>query len=158
MNQEMKIIKEVAQVADRGDFYTRAKTLGEIASRAFGERHRSQMTGLENIANSTLKVTDVLDFIKKQFAKSKHNEGWRKEDFGIELKKYIEQSLRKRREEICHVLENVEEESVDRQRIYLRLIREFVRQLVIHYEYQTSGGESDGSSANGASPENLLVE
>ena len=107
MNQRMKIVKEVAQVADRDDFYARAKKLGEIASRAFGERHRSQMTSLENIANSTLKVTDVLDFIKKQFAKAKPNEGWRKEDFGDEVKRYIEQSLRKRREEICHVLEGV---------------------------------------------------
>lgn len=140
MNQRMKIVKEVAQVADRDDFYARAKKLGEIASRAFGERHRSQMTSLENIANSTLKVTDVLDFIKKQFAKAKPNEGWRKENFGDELKRYIEQSLRKRREEICHVLEGVEEESIEGQRIYLSLIREFVRQLVIHYEYQTSGG------------------
>ena len=157
MNQGMKIIKEVAQVADRDDFYGKAETLGEIASRAFGERRRSQMTSLENIANSTLKVTDVLDFIKKQFAKSKLNEDWRKEDFGIELKKYIEQSLRKRREEICHVLEGVEEESVEGQRIYLSLIREFVRQLVIHYEYRTSGGESDGGD-NGAGPENLPVE
>lgn len=151
MNQRMKIVKEVAQVADRDDFYARAKKLGEIASRAFGERHRSQMTSLENIANSTLKVTDVLDFIKKQFAKAKPNEGWRKEDFSDELKRYIEQSLRKRREEICHVLEGVEEESIEGQRIYLSLIREFVRQLVIHYEYRTSGGESDGGD-NGTGP------
>ena len=157
MNQGMKIIKEVAQVADRDDFCGRAKTLGEIASSAFGEKHRSQMTSLENIANSTLKVTDVLDFIKKQFAKAKPNEGWRKDDFGIKLKKYIEQSLRKRREEICHVLEGVEEESVEGQRIYLSLIREFVRQLVVHYEYRTSGGEPDGRD-NGAGPENLPVE
>lgn len=151
MNQRMKIVKEVAQVADRDDFYARAKKLGEIASRAFGERHRSQMTSLENIANSTLKVTDVLDFIKKQFAKAKPNEGWRKEDFGNELKRYIEQSLRKRREEICHVLEGIEEESIEGQRIYLSLIREFVRQLVIHYEYRTSRGESDDGD-NGTAP------
>lgn len=157
MNQGMKIIKEVAQVADRDDFYGRAKTLGETASRAFGERHRSQMTSLENIANSTLKVTDVLDFIKKQFAKSKRNEGWRNENFGIELQKYIEQSLQKRREEICHVLEGVEEESVEGQRIYLNLIREFVRQLVVHYEYLSSGGEPDGGD-DGTGSENSPVE
>ena len=157
MNQGMKIVKEIAQVTDQDDFYAKAKTLGETASLAFGERHRSQMTSLENIANSTLKVTDVLDFIKKQFAKSKPNEDWRKKDFGNELKKYIEQSLRKRREEICLRLEGVEEESIEGQRIYLSLIREFVCQLVIHYEYRTSGGKPDGSD-DGASPENLLVK
>jgi len=157
MNQGMKIIKEVAQVADRNDFYARAKKLGEIASRAFGERHRSQMTSLENIANSTLKVTDVLDFIKKQFAKSERNEDWRKEDFGNKLKRYIEQNLRKRREEICHILEGIEEESVEGQRIYLNLIREFVRQLVVHYEYLSSGGEPDGGD-DGTGSENSPVE
>ena len=155
MNQGMKIIKEVAQVVDRDDFYARAKTFGETASRAFDDRQRSQMTNLENIANSTLKVTDVLDFIKKQFAKSKPNAGWRKEDFGNALIKYIEQSLRKRREEICNGLEGVREDSYEGQRIYLNLIREFVRQLVIHYEYLIGGGNSDD---NGAFTENISVE
>ncbi len=157
MNQRMKILKRIAEEADSRDFYAKAKELGEIASRAFGERHRSQMTSLENIANSTLKVTDVLDFIKKQFAKSKPNESWRTEDFGIELKKYIEQSLRFRRREICIPLENVEVESIEGQRIYLDLIREFVRQLVIHYEYLTSGGEPDDND-NGTTPENLPTQ
>lgn len=151
MNQRMKILKQIAEVADGGDFYAKAKELGEIASMAFGERHRSQMTSLENIANSTLKVTDVLDFIKKQFAKSDANTRWRKDDFGVELKRYIEQSLRARRREICIPLENVEVESVEGQRIYLNLIREFVRQLVIHYEYRTSGGEPDDND-NGTTP------
>lgn len=157
----MKILKEIAEVADGGAFYAKAKELGETASRAFGKRHRSQMTSLENIANSTLKVTDVLDFIKKQFAKSDANTDWRKDDFGIELKRYIEQSLRKRREEICarleDVLEDVQETSIEGQRIYLNLIREFVRQLVIHYEYRTSGGEPDDND-NGTTPENLPAQ
>ena len=151
MNQRMKILKGIAEVADLDDFYAKAKTLGETASVAFGERHRSQMTSLENVANSTLKVTDVIDFIKKQFAKSKPNQDWRKNDFGIELKKYIEQSLRKRREDICRPLEGIEETSIEGQRIYLNLIREFVRQLVIHYEYRTSGGEPDDND-NGTTP------
>ena len=157
MNQRMKILKGIAEVADRGDFYAKAKELGETASRAFGERHRSQMTSLENIANSTLKVTDVLDFIKKQFAKADTNTGWRKDDFGIKLKRYIEQSLRARRGDICLLLEDVEETSIEGQRIYLNLIREFVRQLVIHYEYRTSGGEPDDND-NGTTPENLPAQ
>ena len=157
MNQRMKILKGIAEVADRDDFYAKAKELGETASMAFGEKHRSQMTSLENIANSTLKVTDVLDFIKKQFAKSDANTRWRKDDFGVELKRYIEQSLRARRREICRSLEGVEETSIEGQRIYLNLIREFVRQLVIHYEYRTSGGEPDDND-NGTTPENLPAQ
>ncbi len=144
MNQQMKILKEIAQTADRNDFYSRAKQLGKIASKAFAG-HRSQMTNLENIANSTLKVTDVLDYIKKQVAKNKM---WRRYNFGTELKKYIENSLRKRREEICSRIEGVEENSFEGQRIYLNLIREFVRQLVVHYEYREPIGDEHNDGDN----------
>ena len=141
MNQQMKILKEIAQVTDRDDFYNRAKELGEVASQAFGQqRHRNQMTNLENIANSTLKVTDVIDYIKKQVAKSDKDKMWRKNDFGERLKNCIEQSLRARRREICGKLESVEENTSEGQHIYLNLIREFVRQLVVHYEYRVTVG------------------
>ena len=145
MNQQMKILKEIAQTADSDDFCNRAKELGEGASKAFGSRHRNQMTNLENIANSTLKVTDVLDYIKKQVARSENHKIWRKDNFGTRVKEHIEQSLRAQRREICGRLEGIEENSLDGQRIYLGLIREFVRQLVVHYGYQvTIGGEPDG--------------
>ena len=145
MNQQMKIFKEIVQYTDHEDFYNKAKEFGNVASGAFGSRHRSQMTNLENIANSTLKVTDVLDYIKKQVARSDKDKMWRKGDFGIELKGYIEQSLSTRRGEICNRLNIAEENSSERQRIYLSLVREFVSQLIVHYEYQvTVGGEHDG--------------
>jgi len=148
MNQQMKILKEIAQKADNDDFYNRAKELGDIAYKAFGSGHRSQLTNLENIANSTIKVTDVLDYIKKQVARDEKSQTWRMNDFGTGLKKYIEQSLRKRREEVCNVLEGVEENSVDGQRIYLNLIREFVRQLVVHYEYRVTVGDEPDDNDN----------
>ena len=146
MNQQMKILKEIAQVADLDSFGNKAKELGEVASGAFGSRHRNQMTNLESIANSTLKVTDVLDYIKKQVARANKNETWRKNNFGELVKEYIEENLRTQRGEICGKLEGIEETSLDGQRIYLDLIREFVRQLVVHYEYRvTIGGERDGT-------------
>ena len=144
MNQQMKILKEITRIADSDGFHERAETLGDIAAKAFDSRHRSQMTNLENIANSTLKVTDVLDYIKKQVSRADKNQMWRKDNFGTKLKKHIEESLRKRREDICKILENVEEDSVEGQRIYLNLIRQFVGQLVVHYEYRVAiGDETD---------------
>lgn len=146
MNQQMKILKEIALVADHDDFHNRAKKFGEVASTAFGSQHRSQMTNLENIANSTLKVTDVLDYIKKQVARSDNDKMWLKDRFGMELKNYIEQSLHALRGKICKKLDSVEENTSEGQRIYLNLTREFVSQLVVHYEYQvTVGGERDVS-------------
>lgn len=158
MNQQMKILKEIAQIADSDSFYGRAEELGEDASKAFGSRHRSQMTSLENIANSTLKVTDVLDYIKKQVARADKNKRWRKDHFGARLKQYIEQDLRKQREEVCKVLEDVEGSSIEGQRIYLHLIREFVRQFVVHYEYQTAIEGECHAIDNRSSPENPTVE
>lgn len=146
MNQQMKILKEIAQTAGRDDFYNLAKELGEIASGAFGPSHRSQMTNLENIANSTLKVTDVLDYIKKRVARSERNKRWQKDNFGPRLKDYIEENLCDRRQEICTILEGVDENSVEGQRIYLNLIREFVSQLVVHYEYRTASGDEPDES------------
>ena len=36
MNQQMKIRKEIAWIADGHDFYNQAKALGETAARVFG--------------------------------------------------------------------------------------------------------------------------
>ena len=77
---------------------------------------------------------------RKQVARSDKNETWRKNNFGTKLKKYIEQNLRERRKRV----KGVEEHSAEGQRVYLNLVREFVRQLVVHYEYRvTVGDESD---------------
>ena len=66
------------------------------------------MTSLENIAESTMKSTDVFDFIKKQIAR--HDE-WRKsfkdhkdanQGFGERLKTYLEKSLPPKITTICH--------------------------------------------------------
>ena len=145
MNQQMKILKEIARIADGDDFYNQAKVLGETASKAFDSGMRRQMKNLENISNSSLKVTDVIDYIKKQVAKAEKPKTWWVNNFGIELKDFIEKDLRILRRGVCDILEGVEEDSAEGQRIYLNLIREFVHQLVVHYEYRlASGGEPNG--------------
>ena len=64
MNPEMKIIREVSIQAE--DFYDDAVKLGDHAAFALKAAHRSQMTSLENIAESTFKTSDIFDYIKKQ--------------------------------------------------------------------------------------------
>ena len=64
MNPEMKIIREVSIQAE--DFYDDAVKLGDHAAFALKATHRSQMTSLENIAESTFKTSDIFDYIKKQ--------------------------------------------------------------------------------------------
>lgn len=147
MNPEMKIIREVSVQAE--NFYDDAVRLGDHAASALTERHRSQMTSLENIAESTLKASDVFDYIKKQTARFNY---WRKpvledrdsnQGFGESLKNYLEKKLIVNLKTICDRLkigEATDEQKQERRRIYLLLIRQFIRQMVVEYEYQVSLG------------------
>lgn len=147
MNRRTMIILNVNKEAE--DFYAASQELGELAAKTFSqesdrgrERHRSQMTGLENIAETTQKWTDVLDYIKKQMARQR---GWTKvydgKSFGESLKNYIEVELRKSLTHVCNRVQIGDEsydDKRDRQQVYLYLIRQFIRQVVVQYEYKAS--------------------
>ncbi len=144
MNPEMKIIREVSVEAE--DFYDKAVELGQHAADALKSRHRSQMTGLENIAESTFKTSDVFDYIKKQTARFPH---WRQSPerrsaapgFGESLQIYLEGKLAERRDDVCKRLgigDTSYEHKQERRRVYLLLIRQFIRSMVVEYEYQVS--------------------
>ncbi len=139
----MKIIREVSIQAE--NFYEDAIQLGDHAAYALTEKHRSQMTSLEGIAESTLKTSDVFDYIKKQTARFPY---WREgfpehsnQGFGEGLLKYLEERLVERRDGICKKLNIDSQTDVDKQerrRIHLLLIRQFIRQMVVQYEFRVS--------------------
>lgn len=137
--QRMKLMREIAVRADQ--FYNDAEQLGNAAAKSLTARRRSQMNGLENVANSTLKVSDILDYIKTRTARSDKGKDWQKDDFGKSLLTFIENTLRNSyRRDICGVL-SLDENSPEAQQVYLYLIRAFVHQLVAHYEFVSAGGE-----------------
>lgn len=142
MNKEMQIIREVNIQAEA--FYSEAVSLGDHAAHALKENHRSQLTNLENIAESAFKTTDILDYVKKQTARYAH---WRHRlsdgDMGLgeRLKNYLEQDLLRRKDAICNRLkidEKTEENKQLRRHIYLLLMRQFIRQMIVQYEYSAS--------------------
>lgn len=148
MNQGMQIKLEVSSQAE--NFYDDAVLLGDHAAYALTFKHRSQMTGLENIAESAFKASDVFDYVKRQTARFSY---WRqdfpngkasKESFGERLKSYLEVELAKRRDGICGKLKIGDKTDEDRQvrrRVYLLLIRQFLRHMVAQYEYRVSISE-----------------
>ncbi len=151
MNEEMKIIREVNNQAEL--FYQDAVILGNKAAQALGasetSSHRSQLTSLENIAESALKTSDVFDYIKKQTARSKESQGWRWAErrdspcFGDELLTYLENKLKEKTDLICTRLEigaSTDAHAQKHRRIHLLLIRQFLRQMVVEYEYRVSLG------------------
>lgn len=145
MNPEMKIIREVSIQAE--NFYGDAIQLGDHAASTLKAAHRSQMTSLENIAESTFKTSDIFDYIKKQTARFSY---WRQafpaqrdvdRGFGERLKDYLENELTRNLAKVCDRLKignTTDEEKQERRRIYLLLIRQFIRQMVAEYEYQVS--------------------
>ncbi len=151
---EMKIIREVSNQAEY--FYADAVKLGNHAAHALKASHRSQMTSLETIAESTLKTSDVLDYVKKQTARFPY---WRQgfpqhskpdEGFGERLKNYLEGELAKRRDSICStrlgIGDKTEADQQERRRIHLLLMRQFIRQMVVQYEYEVSTGSKKRES------------
>ncbi|MDQ2716048.1 MAG: hypothetical protein M3Z08_14165 [Chloroflexota bacterium] len=163
LNRRTNIIIHVNEEAER--FYSKSQELGSLAAESFQgqnsgnkkREHRAQMTGLENIAETTMKVSDVLDYIKKQTARQpgwsmvydgrrlsgflNHYQEYEGRRFGEILKNYIENDLDKIRERICSAIgigNLSDDDQRDRQQVYLHLIRQLVRQLVVQYEYQVS--------------------
>src|SRR6266487_6404153 len=137
LNKRMKIILRVNEQAER--FYDKSEELGTLAAFSFREergrerqqRHRAQMTGLENIAETALKFTDVLDYIKKQIARQP---GWKNEyqgqRFGESLKTYIEGHIKEQADHIyaeVRINTSTDEGKREHQHIYLQLIRQLIR-------------------------------
>jgi hypothetical protein len=145
MNTAMQVTLEISFEAD--DFYPQAAELGHHAAEALQARHRSQLTGLENIAESTCKIADILDYIKKQTARFSHwrqplaRGGQAQQGFGERLRACLEQDLQQRRDVVCERLklgDSSYAEKQERRRIYLLLIRQFIRSMVAAYEYEAS--------------------
>ncbi len=142
---EMKIIREVQLRADA--LYEEAKELGDHAARTFGEKHRAQITGLEKIAESTFKLSDVFDYIKRQTARHEH---WQHEGFGKTLLEKLEIKLASEQRTISAGLginDKTEPGRQERRRIQLLLIRQFIRQMAVEYEFQVYFGK--GARRNG---------
>ena len=154
MKQEMKIILEVNSQAE--SFYADAIQIGDHAAYALRDErgkssHRSQLTGLENVAESALKTSDVLDYVKRQTARLSYwqqsfpasaSAGGSDKSFGERLKDYIEDRLAGMRDSICEdklkIGDKTDEDRHMRRRVHLLLIRQFVRQVVVQYEYRVS--------------------
>lgn len=157
MNLSMTIIRAVAKELDRDTVYDRAQALGAKAA----SLRRAQISGLESIANSTRKVSDVLDYLKLRTARHKE---WRVDNIGADVLGFLQQELRKSRDGVFKELTDMIEKEKEaqkagdqfkeyvRQDIYIRLIRGFVAQLAAQYEYavlqQGKAGQDDPDDAD----------
>ncbi|NJN68121.1 MAG: hypothetical protein HC884_16120 [Chloroflexaceae bacterium] len=143
-----RMLREVALAADA--FYKKAEELGQQAFASLGREKRSQITGLESLANSTQKTSDVFNYIKTRTARQKE---WRKKDFGKDLLLYLETTLATERNNIVANLkaQKIELDAHQQKEVYLLLIRAFVAQLAAQYEFAAiANGEGETSKTKGA--------
>jgi hypothetical protein len=139
MNIRMKMIRAVELEADSDAFYSAAKAFGDRAAQALGRTKRAQITGLESMANSSHKVSDILDYLKLRTARQKE---WQQGDLGKDLIQYLERDLRRTRQHVCADQELSTLDPFQQQEVYIMLIRAFVAHLVAQYEFAClEGGE-----------------
>lgn len=141
---EITIRRAIATKSDA--YYSDTQALGEIASLAF-EKNKSQMRNLESIANSAVRVSDILDYVKRQTGRSRPSKQWRWQDLGHNLLKMLDETTREHAQTIVDsVRVGVKEhrlEDDDLRRVHILLCRELIRHLSIHYLYRaTLGGVS----------------
>ena len=146
MSLNMKIHREVELQIDQ--MYKDTRALGSVAFQVFGrDRGKAQLRNLENIANSTLKVSDVLDYIKRQTARM--NE-WKKQGFGKRMLKYVEEDIDTQKKDIfdnlahCTILTQSETDDLQshqvefmKQNVAMQLIRHFPKNNVPNARYRS---------------------
>jgi hypothetical protein len=149
--QRLRVLRAVAQQADRDEVRGKAEELGRLAAEGLTRNRRAQVTGLENAANSAMKTSDVLDYIKLRAARHKE---WMHGNWGPDLLDYLSGSdpqaaplsnLRLIRNKICTDL-NIKPDSAEGLDVYVLLIREFLRQFSAEYEYKCELQEAANKS------------
>lgn len=152
----LRVMREVALRAE--DMQATARDLGGKAAVGLTRSRRSQVTGLEGTANSALKTTDVLDYIKLRIARQRNDE-WTYQQWGETLLNYLGETLAAERNAICAALE-ISRPGADALDVHLMLVREFVRQFSAEYEYQcaraavpSAGAAGQRQAARGAGPQ-----
>ncbi len=122
-------LKEIEESVDSENFYEKAVSLGKKAHNS--GMKRNQISNLENIANTTFKVSDIIDYVKKQVAR--HQE-WQK-GVGEELLKFINGDALVVSKKIRKDIEDNFRENIPLRKILLQILREFIRSFAINYEY-----------------------
>jgi len=93
---------------------------------------KTQIRGLETLAGTTDKVSDITDWLKLRVGRDSGRERWAKEGIGRDLVNQLE-GLRNDAKKIAQGLGRGDPD-LERQ-VHLRLCREFLKHLAAHFEY-----------------------
>lgn len=133
-----KIARRVAinnAIVEKSDAYlSKAEPIAEAMVQA--RLNNAQIKGLQTLAYTTDKVSDVVDWIKIRIGRDEKRIGWSKKAIGPELLKTLYQELEEDAKKIVEELGDTEglPENPQRQ-IHLRLIREYLTHISAHFGY-----------------------
>ena len=144
--QAMEIARRVAlerEIARKSDEYDhRAREHAELLRQT--KLDKTQVRGLETLAYSTDKVSDVTDLLKTRVGRDSSRKGWAREGIGREILTTLERLYGDAQEIVAelrkaHPLSD-EDPDLERQ-VHLRLIREYLKHLAAHFEYILAEGQ-----------------
>jgi hypothetical protein len=121
-------------IAKKSDEYAgQAKGIADQLSRA--NLDNTQIRGLETLACTTDKVSDITDWLKLRVGRDSKRERWAREGVGRDLLSMLE-GLRSDARQICAALRETYPLDDDQERrLHLRLCREYLKHLAAHFEY-----------------------
>jgi len=119
----LKLQQEIARTSD--GYYQSAE---EIARRMReGDLKIAQVRGLENVAYTTDKVSDIFDLIKRQVGRGR---------WSVSLGEDLLRALNERRAEAERIAKSINPQDEDLPRLtHLLLCREFIKHLAAHFVY-----------------------
>ncbi len=123
--------RAIARASDEYDERAR-----RYASQLVGTKlDKTQVRGLEALACTTDKVTDITDWLKLRVGRDSGRDRWAKDGIGRDLLSELE-GLRSDAKEIVANLSKTHSLDPDQERqVHLRLCREFLKHLAAHFEY-----------------------
>ncbi len=143
-----KIARRVAleqAIARRSDKYAySAKDYAEKLTQT--KLKNTQVRGLETLAYATDRVSAVIDWLKVRVGRDDKRNRWAQDGTGHDLLATLEGLQRDARDIAVAIRKDYsmpkEDSDLERQ-VHLRLIREYLKHLAAHFEYQKSevGGE-----------------
>jgi len=139
MRDRMRIHKAISVQTSKEKFYEKAEVLGAKAAKIFKEdKGKAQLNNLSNVTNSSPRITDTIDFVKKQIGLG--NRGFDEDNFGNELIDFLFSDLKIIKNSIASELEDLKLNEYEVQQIHQLLCRKFISSMVIHYNYRLGEG------------------
>jgi hypothetical protein len=141
MNESSKQISQIILrverdrlIAKKSDEFASGLTR-EIASSLVGSKlDKTQVRGLENLANTTDKISEITDWLKIRIGRDGKGVHWSYKGTGHQLLAALE-NLRSEAKEITQVLKKYPFDSDFERQVHLQLCREFLKHLSTHFEY-----------------------